>query len=70
MKQNMGTIDKLIRLAVVLVILILYFVKVLTGIWSVIFFIIAAIFILTSIFGICPLYLALRISTAKKEDKK
>jgi K+-transporting ATPase A subunit len=70
MKSNMGTTDKLIRLLIAAVILILYFTNVITGTLSLILFIIAAIFILTSIIGICPAYLPFRFSTRKKEEQK
>jgi hypothetical protein len=70
MKKNMGTIDKLIRLFITLVIIILYFTNVIGGTLAVILFIIAAIMVITSIFGICPAWMLFGISTCKKEDKK
>jgi len=70
MKKNMGTIDKVIRLLIALVIIVLYFTNVITGVLSIILFIVAAVFILTSIIGFCPAYLPFKISTCKKENNK
>jgi hypothetical protein len=69
MKKNMGNVDILIRLLISLVILVLYFTHVITGVLSVILFIVAAIMILTSIMGFCPAYHLFKFSTFKKEEK-
>ena len=70
MKKNMGNTDKVIRLLIALVIVVLHFANVLTGTWAIILYIVAAVLILTSILGICPAYLPFGISTLKKEEKK
>ncbi len=67
MKQNMGTIDKVIRILVAVVIAILYFTKVLSGTVAIVFLIFAGIFILTSLISFCPLYTFLGINTGKKK---
>lgn len=67
MKQNMGNIDKAIRLIVAAAILILYFSDVITGTPGIVLLILAIIFLLTSFVGICPLYLPFRLSTKKKK---
>jgi hypothetical protein len=67
MKKNMGTIDKVIRLLVAALVIILYFTNIISGTVGIILLIFAGIFILTSVFGFCPLYLPVGISTAKKE---
>jgi O-antigen/teichoic acid export membrane protein len=66
MKKNMGTIDRVIRLAVVVLIAILYFTNVISGTWAIILGIVAVIFLLTSLVGTCPLYMPFGISTKKK----
>ncbi|MDO3643801.1 MAG: YgaP family membrane protein [Mucilaginibacter sp.] len=66
MKKNMGTFDRVLRIVVALIIITLYFTHILTGIWSIIFLIVAAIFVLTSLVGFCPLYLPLGISTCRQ----
>jgi hypothetical protein len=68
MKKNMGSIDRAIRLLVALVIVILAFAKVITGTLAIVLLVLAAIFILTSYFGLCPLYLPFGINTGKKKE--
>jgi hypothetical protein len=67
MKKNMGVIDKVIRILVALVVVVLYFLHVISGTLAIILLILAGVFVLTSILGICPLYLPLGINTGKKE---
>jgi len=67
MKKNMGTIDIIVRLVIAAIVAVLYFTNVLSGIPGIILLIIAGVLTLTSIFSICPLYLALGLSTRSKE---
>ena len=67
MKKNMGTIDIIVRLMIAAIVAVLYFTNVLSGIPGIILLIIAGVLTLTSIFSICPLYLALGLSTRSKE---
>ncbi|MCX7877678.1 MAG: DUF2892 domain-containing protein [Ignavibacteria bacterium] len=69
MKKNMGSADRITRILVAVLIVILYFTGQISGTAAVILLIIAAAFILTSSVGSCPLYLPLGISTRKKEEK-
>ena len=67
MKKNMGTIDKVIRILVAVVFVVLYFTHVISGTLGIILLILAAVFVVTSILGFCPLYLPFSLSTNKKE---
>ncbi len=67
MKKNMGTVDRIIRVAVAVVIGILYFTNQITGIAAIILGILAVVFLLTSAVSTCPLYLPLGLSTRPKE---
>ncbi|CAH0994332.1 hypothetical protein EMA8858_00441 [Emticicia aquatica] len=67
MKANMGTVDKIIRILVAIVITGLYFTNQITGTAAIVLLIIAGAFILTSFMSFCPLYLPFGISTRKKE---
>ena len=67
MKQNMGTIDRVIRTVLALVVAILYFTKNISGLAAIILGIFAIVFLLTSIVGFCPLYTVLGIRTTKKK---
>jgi hypothetical protein len=68
MKKNMGTIDRVIRLLVVVVIAVLYYTGQLTGLAATILGIVAVAFLITSIIGWCPGYLPLGISTRKHTE--
>ena len=68
MKKNMGTIDRIIRILLAIVIIILYMTGSITGVAAIILGIVAFIFILTSLIGFCPLYLPLKISTIGKSE--
>jgi hypothetical protein len=65
MKPNMGTADKIIRLAVVAIIAVLYFTGQITGTAAIILGIVAVAFVVTSLVGWCPTYALLGISTKK-----
>ncbi len=66
----MGTMDRLIRILIALVIVILLLTRVLTGVLAIILGIVALIFLVTSFFSFCPLYIPLKISTLKKEESQ
>lgn len=68
MKKNMGTIDRIIRTVLAVIVVILYLTGSISGVTAIILGIFAAIFIATSIIGYCPLYTPLNISTRKKEQ--
>jgi fatty acid desaturase len=68
MKKNMGSTDKTIRLVAALVIVILAFAKVITGVWAVVLLILAAVFVITSLVSFCPLYLPFGMNTGKKKE--
>ena len=67
MKKNMGTVDKVIRVLVAVIVLVLYFTHVISGTLAVILLILAGVFIVTSLIGTCPLYLPFGLNTGKKE---
>lgn len=67
MKKNMGSTDKMIRLIIAALIVILYFTNVITGTLAIVLLILAGIFVLTSLFSFCPLYLPFGLNTAKKK---
>ncbi len=67
MTKNMGTADRIIRLAFAAIVAVLYFTNVISGVLAVILGILAIVFLLTSIIGFCPLYAPFKLSTIKKE---
>lgn len=66
MKKNMGSIDKTLRILVAIVIGILYFTNVISGLTAIILGVFAIAFILTSFMSFCPLYLPFKFDTTKK----
>lgn len=71
MKKNMGTIDRIIRIALAILFAILYFTGTITGTLAIILLVLGVVFVLTSLFSFCPLYAILGIRTCPlpKEDK-
>jgi len=67
MKKNMGTLDRIIRLLVVIAIAILYLTGQISGTVALVLGIIAVAFLVTSLIGWCPTYVPFRISTRKQE---
>lgn len=67
MKKNMGSIDKAVRIAIAIIIAILYFTQIISGTLGIVLIALAAVFVLTSTISFCPLYLPFGISTCKKE---
>lgn len=67
MKTNVGTIDKTIRVIAAIIVAILVYSKVLTGVPAIILSVAAIILVLTSMVSICPLYLAMGINTRGKK---
>jgi hypothetical protein len=65
MLRNMGAIDRSIRALVGIALVVI---GIVSGLWWL--YIIAAIMLLTSAVGICPLYLPLKIRTFTKKEKE
>ena len=70
MKLNMGNTDRIIRVVVAIVLGVLYFTGQVTGTMGIVALVLAALFVLTSLVGTCPLYLPFGIRTNSKKDKK
>jgi len=69
MVKNMGKVDRVARVMLAAILIILINAKVVTG-WLVILLgLLAIVFIATSFLGFCPLYLPFKISTRGKGEK-
>ena len=66
MKKNMGAIDRIVRILIAVVVAVLYFTHVISGTLGIILLIVAGILVLTSVVGLCPLYLLFGFNTDKK----
>lgn len=71
MKGNMGRIDKILRFTLAVIIALLVYYDMVDGVLSYILLTVAAVFVLTSLTGFCPLYGLFGISSCriKKTDK-
>ena len=68
MEKNMGSIDRIVRTLLALVVIVLYFAKQITGTAALVLGIIAVVFLITSFVGFCPLYAPFKISTRRKQS--
>lgn len=66
MIQNMGTVDRTIRILIALAVGVLYFTGRIGGTLAVVLGLFAAVFVVTSFIGTCPLYIPLGLSTRRK----
>ncbi|MCK5279459.1 MAG: DUF2892 domain-containing protein [Cyclobacteriaceae bacterium] len=66
--KNMGSIDRIIRVVVALIIGILFLTEIITGTLGIVLLIFAGIFLLTSLVSTCPLYLPFGIKTFKTKS--
>ncbi|MGC9151297.1 MAG: YgaP family membrane protein [Microbacter sp.] len=69
MKKNVGAVDKVIRVIIAALLVILYFANVIHGTLGIILLIVAAVLLITAFTGFCGLYVLFGISTCKKEKK-
>ncbi|MBK9282848.1 MAG: DUF2892 domain-containing protein [Sphingobacteriaceae bacterium] len=68
MKQNMGLVDRVIRIVIALVVAVLYFSGIINGTVAIIALIISGVFILTALVKTCPLYIPFGINTSNNEE--
>ncbi len=61
----MGNLDRILRVMVSVLLVILYLTHVLDGIVGIVALVASGIFILTSLVSVCPLYTLLGLSTCK-----
>lgn len=67
MKKNMGSVDKIARLVVASLIVVLFLTNVISGTIAMVLLALGLVFVLTSFISFCPLYYPFGISTCPKE---
>jgi hypothetical protein len=67
MTKNMGSADRAIRVILAAIVVALYFANIISGTVAIVLLAFSAIFILTSLIGVCPLYLPFGLSTLRKK---
>lgn len=70
MKKNMGSIDRVIRIALAVTVVVLIALGELSGIAAIILGIFAGIFLVTSFISFCPLYTLVGANTTCPSKKK
>jgi len=65
----MGTLDRIVRTIAAVIIAVLYFTHVISGMLAIILLIVGLAFILTSSISFCPIYRVFNISTKKEEQQ-
>jgi len=68
MKQNMGALDRTLRTLLAVILAILVLAGVVKGTLAYILAVVAIVFLATSLFGFCPLYVPLGISTLGRKQ--
>ncbi|MEO7316234.1 MAG: DUF2892 domain-containing protein [Ginsengibacter sp.] len=66
MRANINSTDKVVRILLAVVAVVLYFTGTVTGTPGIILLIVGGILLLTSLISFCPIYHLLGISTKKK----
>jgi len=66
MKKNMGTTDRIIRVLVAAMIVLLYLTSIISGVFAIVLLVLGLVFVLTSFISFCPLYLPFGFNTCKK----
>ena len=70
MKRNINSIDKIVRLILVALFIVLYVTGTVTGTWGIVLLVLAGVFLLTVLINWCPIYWIMGLTTYhKKEDK-
>ncbi|NOS93522.1 MAG: DUF2892 domain-containing protein [Cyclobacteriaceae bacterium] len=67
MTKNMGSADRVIRVILAAIVVALYFANIISGTVAIVLLAFSAIFILTSMVGVCPLYLPFGLNTLRKK---
>ena len=69
MKKNISSADRIIRVIIVAIVVILYLTHIITGALGIVLMAAAAILLLTTIINFCPLYYMLGITSKQKQKK-
>lgn len=69
LKSNIGTADRAIRLLLAMILIILFYTEILSGIFGVIGLILALLLTVTSLTTFCPLYKVLNLNSIYHKEK-
>ena len=70
MKKNMGTIDKILRVVIAIIIAVLYYMDlIVSNTLSAVLLFFAAILLITSLLNFCPLYFVFGINSCNRDTE-
>ncbi len=69
MKKNMGGADRIIRIILALLVGVLYWQGIIDGTLAYVLIALAAVFVLTSFIGFCPLYRLVGLNTCQVKKR-
>ncbi len=67
MKKNMGGVDRVIRIFIAIVVIVLFWQGIISGVLGYVLLALSAIFVLTSFISFCPLYTLIGINTCSRK---
>ena len=67
MKKNMGGTDRVIRIFIAIVVIVLFWQGIISGTLGYVLLALSAIFVLTSFISFCPLYTLLGLNTCPRK---
>ena len=70
MKKNVGTMDRIIRLIVAIIISTLFYTDTISGMAGNVLVILAVVFFVTSLVSFCPLYAIFGLNTCPVKENK
>ncbi len=68
MKKNMGSVDRIVRVILAIVLAVLYFTGIIGGTLGIVLLVLGGIFLLTSLVSFCPLYAPFGLRTNKSKE--
>jgi len=66
----MGSTDQIIRVLIAVVVAVLFFTNVISGVLGMVLLAVAGIFVLTSVVSFCPIYALLGMSSCPVDSKQ
>ena len=70
MKANIGSTDKLVRLGLAIILIVLFYLEIVKDTLGIVALLVALLLTITSLINFCPLYPIFKINTAIKKTKK
>ena len=66
LEKNIGSTDRIVRFVLAALFAVLYFTGVVSGTFGIVLLVLAVVFALTAAINFCPIYFAVKLSTASK----